>query len=98
MSRSITVAGAVLGSVLALAASASAKDYAGTALNIIPSGQYGGVPVPPGADSRPRCTTALTPLFDQVTPDDLTDVLQVRALRRRAARARAATRRSRARA
>ena len=54
MSRSITVRGAVLGSVLtlALAASASAKDYAQTARNIIPSGQYGGVPGPPGADTQ----------------------------------------------
>ena len=25
-------------------------DFAGTALNIIPSGQYGSVPAPPGAD------------------------------------------------
>jgi acyl-homoserine lactone acylase PvdQ len=72
MSRSITVAGAVLGSVLALAVSASAKDYAGTALNIIPSGQYGGVPVPAGADEQAKMYDGLTPLFDQVTPEDLT--------------------------
>ncbi|UGS37822.1 penicillin acylase family protein [Capillimicrobium parvum] len=72
MPRSITVAGAVLGSVLAFAVSASAKDYAGTALNIIPSGQYGGVPVPAGADEQARMYDGLTPLFDQVAPDDLT--------------------------
>ena len=36
---------------LLLPASALAKDYASTALNIIPSGQYGDVPIPPGADS-----------------------------------------------
>jgi acyl-homoserine lactone acylase PvdQ len=52
-------------------ASASAKDYAATALNIIPSGQFGSVPVPAGADEQAKMYDALTPLFDQVTDGDL---------------------------
>jgi acyl-homoserine lactone acylase PvdQ len=56
----------------ALAAPASAKDYAGTALNIIPSGQYGGLPIDPQADVQAKMYDGLTPLFDKVTPTDLT--------------------------
>src|SRR6188472_1962103 len=52
-------------------AAASADDFAGTALNIIPSGQWGGVPVPPGADEQAKMYDSLTPLFDQVTAPDL---------------------------
>src|SRR3954454_11500820 len=67
---------AVLTSALALplapSPAASARDYAGTALNIIPSGQPGGLPVPAGADAQAKMYDALTPLFDQVTPADLT--------------------------
>ena len=62
----------VLGAVAALAAPASAKDYAGTALNIIPSGQYGGLPINPQADVQAKMYDGLTPLFDKVTPTDLT--------------------------
>ena len=47
-------------------------DYAKTALNIIPSGQFGSLPVPPGADRQALMYDGLTPLFDQVTPSDLT--------------------------
>src|SRR4051794_31914775 len=57
---------------LAFSASASAKDYAGTALNIIPSGQYGSVPVPAGADEQAKMYDGLTPLFNHVTAGDLT--------------------------
>src|SRR5688500_1240099 len=60
--------------VVALALSTSpalARDYADTALNIVPSGQPGGIPVPAGADEQARMYDALTPLFDQVTPEDL---------------------------
>ena len=40
---------------LALASTpAVAKDYSGTALNIIPSGQYGAVPPPPKADRQAK--------------------------------------------
>ena len=48
------------------------RDFAGTALNIIPSGQYGAVPPPPKADQQARMYDGLTPLFDGVKPRDLT--------------------------
>jgi hypothetical protein len=48
-------------------ASAATKDYASTARNIVPSGQYGSVPVPPGADKQALLYDALTPLFNHVT-------------------------------
>ena len=48
------------------------RDFAGTALNIIPSGQYGGVPPPPKADQQARMYDGLTPLFGDVRPHDLT--------------------------
>ena len=54
------------------AASAPASDYAQTALNIIPSGQYGAVPPPPGADAQALMYDGLTPLFDNVSNADLT--------------------------
>ena len=50
---------------------AAADDYAATARNIIPSGQYGGGPPPAGADAQAQMYDALTPLFDQVTAADL---------------------------
>src|SRR5689334_16029267 len=53
------------------AAPAAAQDFAATARNIIPSGQYGAVPPPPGADEQARMYDALTPLFDNVTDEDL---------------------------
>ena len=67
---------AIGGLVLALAAPAaaappSAKDYSQTALNIIPSGQYGAVPPPAGADAQVLMYDGLTPLFDHVTSADL---------------------------
>jgi acyl-homoserine lactone acylase PvdQ len=54
------------------AAGTAPNDYAQTALNIIPSGQYGGLPVPPGADTQAHMYDDLTPLFDNVTSSDLT--------------------------
>src|SRR4051812_37117482 len=68
MSRILLAAGAAL---LFAAAPASAADFSGTALNIIPSGQYGGLPVPPGADVQAKMYDALTPLGSQVTTGDL---------------------------
>src|SRR3954471_1745517 len=62
---------AALAAFFLLAASASAADYSGTALNIIPSGQFGGLPVPAGADTQAKMYDALTPLGDQVTTGDL---------------------------
>jgi acyl-homoserine lactone acylase PvdQ len=64
--------GLVVSAALLVPASASAKDFAATALNIIPSGQYGSLPVPPGADAQAKMYDGLTPLFDNVKPGDLT--------------------------
>jgi acyl-homoserine lactone acylase PvdQ len=66
---------------LALASSASAAtDYASTALNIVPSGQYGAVPPPPAADTQAKMYDGLTPLFDDVTNGDLTTYFKSEAL------------------
>ena len=70
MSRLLTAA-AVVCACLAAASPASARDYSGTALNIVPSGQYGSLPVPANADQQARMYDALTPLFDNVTDADL---------------------------
>jgi acyl-homoserine lactone acylase PvdQ len=67
------VAGAFVAIGLAVQpATAGARDFAQTALNIIPSGQYGSVPVPTGADTQANMYDALTPLFYNVTNADLT--------------------------
>src|SRR3954454_11736693 len=50
---------------------AAANDYAAFARYIIPSGQYGPVPIPAGADEQARMYDSLTPLFDRVTAPDL---------------------------
>jgi hypothetical protein len=63
---------AAVAAALVLPASAPAKDYAATALNIVPSGQYGSVPVPAGADEQAKMYDGLTPLFNHVTAGDLT--------------------------
>jgi acyl-homoserine lactone acylase PvdQ len=47
------------------------RDFAGTAFNIIPSGQYGGVPPESKADQQARMYDGLTPLFDDVRAKDL---------------------------
>jgi acyl-homoserine lactone acylase PvdQ len=73
--RWVIPAGAVF-AALALTPSAGARDYAGTALNILPPGQYGGVPTPAGADEQAKMYDSLTPLFDQVTPADLTSAFK----------------------
>jgi acyl-homoserine lactone acylase PvdQ len=62
----------VLVGLAAQPASAAAADYAQTALNIIPSGQFGSLPPPDGADRQAKMYDDLTPLFDQVTNADLT--------------------------
>ncbi|MEO7197003.1 MAG: penicillin acylase family protein, partial [Solirubrobacterales bacterium] len=65
---------------------AAAKDYAATAKNIIPSGQYGSIS-PPAATAEKLAGTAqadmydgLTPLFDNVTGDDLNTYFKSEAL------------------
>jgi acyl-homoserine lactone acylase PvdQ len=63
------VAAAVTIGALAAAPSASAgiTEYAKTALNIIPSGQYGSLAPPPGADTQAKMYDALTPLSGNVS-------------------------------
>ena len=56
---------------VAAAPAYAVRDFASTALNIIPSGQYGAVPPPPKADDQARMYDGLTPLFDDVTNRDL---------------------------
>jgi len=63
---------ATMAAFLVTAAPALAvPDFSGMARNIIPSGQYGGVPVPPRADQQARMYDALTPLFGNVRTRDL---------------------------
>jgi acyl-homoserine lactone acylase PvdQ len=63
---------AVMAALFAVTPGAQAvRDHARIARNIIPSGQYGGVPVPPEADRQARMYDALTPLFDDVDRGDL---------------------------
>src|SRR3954451_21154594 len=57
--------------LLPSAATAATTDFSSTALNIIPSGQQGSLPVPAGADRQARMYDALTPKFDDVTSSDL---------------------------
>ena len=57
--------------VVAAAPAHAVKDFSSTALNIIPSGQWGAVPIPKQADRQARMYDALTPLFDDVTNRDL---------------------------
>jgi acyl-homoserine lactone acylase PvdQ len=67
-----TVVAAIVAASLVAAAPANAvRDFSSTALNIIPSGQYGAVPVPKKADDQARMYDALTPLFDDVENRDL---------------------------
>ena len=54
-----------------LAAPASAKDYARMARNVIPSGQFGGLPIPARGDRQALMYDGLTPLFDRVSRNDL---------------------------
>jgi acyl-homoserine lactone acylase PvdQ len=62
---------ASVAALLLLAAPAAARDYAEEARAVVPSNQPGAVPVPPGADEQTRMYDGLTPLFDNVTNDDL---------------------------
>lgn len=62
------------------ASSALAADYAATARNIIPSGQYGSVPPPAGASTQAEMYDSLTPLFQNVTDADLATKFKSEAL------------------
>jgi acyl-homoserine lactone acylase PvdQ len=61
---------AVLGALL-LAAPAQARDYASYARNIVPSGQLGAIPPPPGADRQAKMYDDLTVVFGRVRLADL---------------------------
>jgi acyl-homoserine lactone acylase PvdQ len=70
--RATALAAAVFAAFAALVPSAHAvRDFSSTARNIIPSGQYGGVPPVAQADDQAQLYDALTPLFDKVTDRDL---------------------------
>jgi acyl-homoserine lactone acylase PvdQ len=69
--RRIACVAAVLLVLGPVAAPAPARDWAGVARNVVPSGQYGSVPPPPGADRQAKMYDDLTPLFDRVTARDL---------------------------
>ena len=64
----VSIAVAVIGGSVS---SAAAADYAATAYNIVPSGQYGGLPIDPAADDQALMYDGLTPLFDQVSDGDI---------------------------
>lgn len=72
MRRCLLVVGLIAGLLALSATSAVGKDYAQTSLNIIPSGQFGGLPIDPEADRQARMYDGLTPLFDDVSNGDLT--------------------------
>src|SRR4051794_13364276 len=69
--RALLAAAALVLLAPAAAPAQTTRDFASTALNIIPSGQQGSVPVPAGADRQARMYDALTPKFDDVTSADL---------------------------
>ncbi len=69
-----------VGAVMLIAAvPAAAKDYASTALNIIPAGTKQ-TPSAPGAKSEAEMYNGLTPLFRNVSPSDLTKYFKSEAL------------------
>ena len=81
VSRMIRAFVASVGLLLLSASTANAEgpnDFAATALNILPSGQYGSVPPPAGRRPQAQMYDGLTPLFDQVTDADIDQGLQVR--------------------
>lgn len=69
--RSVVVSVFALGAFAIPVGPAAARDYATTARNVIPSGQYGSVPPPPGADAQANLYDGLTPLFDRVGSKDV---------------------------
>jgi acyl-homoserine lactone acylase PvdQ len=71
VTRSIVPAAAMAAFLVLAPAAYAVRDYSSTARNIIPSGQYGGVPPVEQADDQARMYDALTPLFDKVSNADL---------------------------
>lgn len=70
--RRWTLVVCVITTLLLPGSAQAARDFAATALNIFPSGQYGSAPPPAGADQQALMYDGLTPLFDDVTKADLT--------------------------
>ena len=77
MSRKHVLAAVLAAGAIAPAAASAAPpaptfaDHAIIARDIIPSGEYGDVPPPAGADQQAQMYDALTPLFNHVTNADL---------------------------
>ena len=71
MPRKLAVLAAVIAVATVTPAVALAKDYARIARDIVPSGEYGSVPPPAGADTQAKMYDALTPLFNHVTDAQL---------------------------
>jgi acyl-homoserine lactone acylase PvdQ len=69
--RSLLYAAAMAACFVIVPSAHAVPDYARTALNIIPSGQYGGLPIVPKADGQARMYDGLTPEFDKVSKRDL---------------------------
>lgn len=65
------LAAALLALAMFPAGALAARDYSSTALNIVPSGQYGDAAPPEGADEQAKLYDGLTPLFGSVTKADL---------------------------
>ncbi len=71
MSRRFSLVAVLAFVLVGQVASASAADPVGIARNIIPSGQWGGLPLNPNANSQALMYDGLTPLFDKVKNPDL---------------------------
>jgi acyl-homoserine lactone acylase PvdQ len=69
--RFIAAAVAATSFAVLLTPAASAADYASTAMDIVPSGEYGSLSPPAGADTQALMYDALTPLFNHVTDSQL---------------------------
>ncbi len=69
--KRLALLAAVAACLMAAAPAHAVRDFSTTARNIIPSGQWGGVPVDPQADSQAKLYDGLTPLFDKVSAKDL---------------------------
>ena len=80
MRRGLTLIATAMVLALVPAANAVAEDYAASARNIIPSGQFGAVPPPDGADSQALMYDGLTPLFADVSNGDLNKFFKSEAL------------------
>ena len=71
MKRTFLFAAVMAALFIAVPSAYAVPDFARTARNIIPSGQYGSADVPPGAERQAQMYDALTPLFDDVENGDL---------------------------